>query len=44
MKHKIFYEREELFDVNMLITMIVKVKGGPSDDELKSALDRKSVV
>lgn len=39
MKHKIFYEREELFDVNMLITMIVKVKGGPSDDELKSAFD-----
>ncbi|MBR5386086.1 MAG: hypothetical protein IK142_00730 [Clostridiales bacterium] len=37
MKHPVFYEREELFDVNMIITMIVTVNGPIPEDKMREA-------
>lgn len=37
MKHPIFYEREELFDVNMIIAMIVTVNGQIPEDKMREA-------
>lgn len=37
MKHEILYERGDLFDVNMVITIMVSISGMPSEHELKEA-------
>lgn len=40
MKHEIIYERSELFDVNMVITIIIDILGKPSETELKEAFQK----
>lgn len=37
MKHEIIYERGELFDVNMMITMSIRISGCPSEEEIVRA-------
>jgi len=37
MKHRIHYERDELFDVSMVITNKIEITGKPSEDKLKDA-------
>lgn len=40
MKREILYERGDLFDVNMIITMIVQVKGTASEEAWKEAFQK----
>ena len=40
MKQELLYERGDLFDVNMIITMIVRVKGSASEEEWKTAFGK----
>jgi len=37
MNHELHYERDELFDVNMVITLRIEITGSPSFNELKEA-------
>ncbi len=37
MKHEMIYERADLFDVNMIIVMSIRIKGTPSESELEGA-------
>ncbi|MCQ2505073.1 MAG: hypothetical protein MJ103_07560 [Saccharofermentans sp.] len=37
MRHELFYERDELFDVNMVITISIDVEGTVTEDEAESA-------
>lgn len=40
MKHEIIYERSDLFDVNMVITIIIDIAGKPAEAELKEAFQK----
>ncbi len=40
MKHEIRYERSELFDVNMIITIQIDILGKPSEKEIKEAFQK----
>ena len=40
MKHEIIYERSELFDVNMVITIIIDILGKMSETELNEAFQK----
>ncbi len=40
MKHEIIYERSELFDVNMVITIIIDMEGKSSEAELREAFQK----
>lgn len=40
MKHEIYYERDELFDLNMVITFIIDIEGEAELSELQEAFNK----